>query len=79
MKQRYYVISCKDNFPPVDKYTITVYDRLENLPFSIREHHHPNVIYHEDKDTLLFWTKDTDPVGAMIQFWQKYMYREAIE
>lgn len=76
MKQKCYVITCKDDYPPAHKYTITVYDAYYDLPYDIREHRKQNKIYHENKDTLMFWTRDTDPVGAMIQFWQQYMYHE---
>lgn len=76
MKQKYYIITCTDDYPPVDKYIITVYDEFYELPYDIREHVKKNTIHHEGKNTLVFWTKDTDPAGAMIRFWQNYMYRE---
>jgi hypothetical protein len=71
-----YVISCRNDFPPVDKYTIDVYADYSALPLNLCDLRY-DTIYAKSKDTLIFICRDTDPAGAMIKFWTNYMYREA--
>ena len=69
-----YVISCKNDFPPVDKYTIDVYADHSCLPLELRDLRY-HTIHARSKNTLIFICRDTDPAGAMIKFWTNYMYQ----
>lgn len=73
-----YVISCKNDFPPVTEYNIQVYKGYNYLPLSIKmklDCYSPSMErIITSKNLLIFACYAEDPVEAMIKFWSMYMY-----
>ena len=77
---KYYLITCKNDFPPVDKYTINVYTDTDGMNLKYRKaciicgYLNERTIIKIDPDELCYLIKAEDPVDAMIHFWGDYMY-----
>ncbi len=71
-----YLIACKNNFPPVDEFTIHAYKAWSDLPYRAGDawHRDQEEIVKIDNVMLGFVCAAEDPVEAMIKFWAKYMY-----
>lgn len=71
-----YLITCKNDFPPVEKFTIHAYEVWSDLPYRTGDawdHDQEKIVKLRD-DMLGFACVAQDPVEAMIKFWTKYMY-----
>ena len=79
---KYYLIICKNDFPPVNKYTIMVYDRVESLPLRYKRKclspsgwtTYEEQIIKVPPDEICYLVGAKDPVEALIKFWSAYMY-----
>lgn len=76
---KYYLIICKNDFPPVNQYTILCYNNYDDIPYKYRKLWHNSLyctldkMYKKDEELIYFCHKK-DPVEAMIDFWSAYMY-----
>ena len=77
----YYLITCKNDFPPVDKYTITVYKDTDDMTLRYRKacitslgYLNERTIIKIEPDELCYLIRAEDLVDAMIHFWGDYMY-----
>ena len=70
----FYVIECKNDFPPATEYKIIVADKNEDLRSYYRGVTYNEIVQDKSDDTLCFKCCAADPVEAMIKFWEKYMY-----
>ena len=74
----YYVIKCKNGYPPANKYTITNYGyRKHDLPYTFRD----CIRYSENGwvtilNNRYFVCIADDPAEAMTKFWMEYMYNK---
>ena len=70
-----YIITCKNDFPPVNEYNIQVYSDWSSTPGKyLSDRYSMNVLTTVSKDRLVFITKAEDLAEAVITFWQHYMY-----
>lgn len=71
-----YLITCKNDFPPVNEFTIHSYKAWSDLPYRYSD------TWCRDKEKIVKLRNDMlgfaciaqDPVEAMLKFWAKYMY-----
>ena len=70
-----YLITCKNDFPPVNEYKITSHNSWSDLPKADKYWmYHDKEIVKMRNDMIGFVCIAEDPVEAMIEFWSKYMY-----
>ena len=76
----YYLITCKNDFPPANSYTITKYATYHDIPLRYRQIITGNCNLpdldriHKKNEELIFVCFGNDPVDAMIKFWGRYMF-----
>jgi hypothetical protein len=82
--RKYYLIVCKNDFPPVDKFTICSYETFLDIPIKYRTIFEcyssaktfRDGILETKKEELVYLICTKDPVDAMIKFWSEYIYGE---
>ena len=75
---KFYLIICKNDYPPANQYTILCYDKRSDIPYKYNKLWEStftdlNRFYRKDEELIYFCCKE-DPVEAMISFWSAYMY-----
>lgn len=75
---KFYLIICKNDFPPVNEYTILCFDSRRDIPYKYSKlwkdiFNDLDRIYKKDEELIYFCYKK-DPAEAMIDFWSAYMY-----